>query len=99
MNHDTVKIALLKGEHPRDGRKAGDAKFSIDSEKEGHLYVVLPGSDDVHCIPVTRDRNKADKNARLWYLTGPLSAPTLHPSIDAKGQWHGWLKNGTLESC
>jgi hypothetical protein len=29
-----------------------------------------------------------------WTLAGTDDAPTLTPSVDAKGIWHGWLTDG-----
>jgi len=36
----------------------------------------------------------------LWTRSGEdFATLTLSPSIHAVGHWHGWLKNGVLESC
>ena len=32
----------------------------------------------------------------VWQWDGNKEAPTLSPSINVIGVWHGWLKNGTL---
>lgn len=29
-----------------------------------------------------------------WTLSGSEDAPTLHPSVDAVGIWHGWVRDG-----
>lgn len=29
-----------------------------------------------------------------WTLSGTEEAPTLHPSVNAEGEWHGFLTNG-----
>ena len=35
-----------------------------------------------------------------WQRTGDtFESLTLTPSIHAVGHWHGWLRNGVLESC
>lgn len=37
---------------------------------------------------------------RMWQRTGDaFETLTLSPSINAVGHWHGWLRNGVLESC
>jgi hypothetical protein len=42
----------------------------------------------------------ADSQARGWDLTGTsFDNITLSPSIHQVGHWHGWLRNGVLESC
>lgn len=33
-----------------------------------------------------------------WTLSGTEDAPTLSPSVDAKGVWHGYLTDGNAES-
>jgi len=32
----------------------------------------------------------------VWQWDGNKEAPTLTPSIDVHGIWHGWLRGGTL---
>lgn len=35
-----------------------------------------------------------------WERTGDtIETLTLSPSIHCVGHWHGWLRNGVLESC
>lgn len=35
-----------------------------------------------------------------WQRTGDtFETLTLSPSIHAVGHWHGWLRNGVVESC
>lgn len=34
-----------------------------------------------------------------WELSGTLDRPTLRPSIDHKGCWHGWLTNGEFSEA
>ena len=34
-----------------------------------------------------------------WTLTGTENAPTLSPSLNAPGIWHGYLLNGEFVSC
>jgi hypothetical protein len=42
----------------------------------------------------------ADSLARGWDLSGTsFENITLAPSIHQVGHWHGWLRNGVLESC
>ncbi len=33
-------------------------------------------------------------NGAAWALSGSEEAPTLSPSVDAAGVWHGFLTNG-----
>lgn len=34
-----------------------------------------------------------------WKLTGTPEKPSLHPSLLWVDVWHGWLRDGRLESC
>lgn len=34
-----------------------------------------------------------------WTLSGTVDKPTLSPSLHWIGVWHGYLRNGRLESC
>ncbi|MBW4708638.1 hypothetical protein KX928_12670 [Roseobacter sp. YSTF-M11] len=34
-----------------------------------------------------------------WNWNGSLSEPTLNPSINHVGHWHGWLRDGYWEVC
>lgn len=34
-----------------------------------------------------------------WRWNGSRNAPTLDPSINMVGHWHGWLRNGVWEVC
>ncbi len=33
---------------------------------------------------------------RNWVLTGSIDAPTLHPSINCGGCWHGYIEQGVF---
>lgn len=39
-------------------------------------------------------QNKHDASF-VW--SGTMEAPTLTPSVNALGRWHGWLKNGVAQ--
>lgn len=34
-----------------------------------------------------------------WLWDGSTDAPTLTPSVNHVGHWHGWLRAGVWESC
>lgn len=34
-----------------------------------------------------------------WTFDGNYANPTLHPSINHIGHWHGWLRNGWWEQA
>jgi len=35
----------------------------------------------------------------VWKWDGNKEAPTLSPSIAVTGVWHGFLRNGKMETC
>lgn len=41
--------------------------------------------------PIDPQRNA---DGATWTLSGPDGAPTLTPSVDARGVWHGFLTDG-----
>lgn len=44
--------------------------------------------------------SSADSQVRGWDLTGDsFETITLSPSIHHVGHWHGFIRNGQLESC
>lgn len=59
------------------------------------LHAILPGGAFI-CIAVKRG---CSSDPRVWQWDGNEERPTLHPSIDCHGAWHGWLRDGRFESC
>lgn len=76
-----------------DIQRPGDFKFSDDRD---YLYIWLPGTTGPDAIRITRSPSG---NSRAWLWDGNLDRPTLTPSIHVKGEWHGYLRAGRLESC
>lgn len=82
--------------------KIGDFVFS---EERDCLYIVLPhasgkpaldstGRAALDAIPLSRGQGP-----RAWRWDGNEDRPTLMPSINWIGHWHGWLTAGELRSC
>ena len=41
--------------------------------------------------------DRKNSNGAQWSRSGPWeSCPTLHPSLHAVGEWHGWVQAGQL---
>lgn len=73
--------------------KVGD--FTFDAEHK-HIYVWLPGSSGPDAIQI----QKGDAGGpRIWGWDGNEEKPTITPSINATGQWHGYMRAGKLVSC
>lgn len=89
---------------PDDDR--GRLRIAAEHTYERPVIVVLPSrvyhAGAPFCVhaPVLRADGYA---ATGWRVTGsidddPISL-TVHPSIDWKAHWHGWLRAGWLEDC
>ena len=90
MNTQTIaarKVEIGQIERP------GDFTYS---DNRDCLYIQLPGRNDPDAIPIQRGQ---PGGARVWGWDGNEDHPTLTPSIHDVGHWHGYLKNGVLETC
>lgn len=45
------------------------------------------------------DGHKPGGSRPSWRWNGSRSEPTLDPSVNHVGHWHGWLRDGYWESC
>lgn len=81
-----------------DNGSIGDWCFR-DHETEGlHICIRFPdGSErgDLGCLPL---RDVPDPSMEDWQWDGNKEAPTLTPSINYVGVWHGYMRAGRLES-
>jgi hypothetical protein len=41
---------------------------------------------------------RANESRPSWEWDGNADKPTLKPSVHLPGRWHGWFKNGRMES-
>lgn len=59
------------------------------------ILVMLPSR-----CPWPIDRLATDNAGRMlasgWTVTGDPPAVTVHPSINLKGRWHGWIRDGVI---
>lgn len=94
--HDEDTGMLKPGTVPEAQRQG---QFEVCTEPSGQrrFWFVCPG----HCKALTAIalRPVVDGSAQSWEFDGNLEAPTLQPSINHVGCWHGWLKNGEFTSC
>ncbi len=81
------------------------------TKQPGSFFVTEPGSDREQffwyrcpcgcgrqgALSVGNGFKPADPPSWLW--DGSLEAPTLTPSIDHRGHWHGWLISGEWKVC
>lgn len=97
MNKDNVDLRRVPNPLP-DGFETKPGDFSWSEEIDGHrtLYVCLPSDTRMDAIRVQRGN---PGGPRVWGWDGNEDKPTLTPSIDWPGHWHGHLNAGRLESC
>lgn len=103
------EIACNRRESAADCEEPGDFAWRVCSErdtdgdacgwrnpKEGerptHLYLVNP--EGARAFLAIRPEKQA--NGASWEWNGDLDRPSLKPSINDPGGWHGWLGNGVL---
>lgn len=55
----------------------------------------MPDRGHVGHVPITT----GEKQAQCWLWDGNREAPTISPSIDIVGVWHGFIRNGELVSA
>jgi hypothetical protein len=72
--------------------KGAEGDFFIDDVKS-MIWIHIPGSGLIR-IPY----GGATAETK-WQWDGNEDAPTITPSINVIGQWHGWMRNGELISC
>ena len=80
-----------------DNGQAGD--WYID-EAEGNVWLMLPHLtmyDEIEVEPLRWPYRTPLKNGACWQYNGNPAAPTLKPSLNWVGMWHGWLTDGKLK--
>ncbi len=81
----------------RDGVKRGDFEVQTEPSGQRRFWFCCPGPcGSVAGIAI---RPVVGKDEPSWAFDENLDAPTLHPSINHVGCWHGWLKAGVFASC
>lgn len=61
------------------------------------FWFVCPGA--CKSIAPIALRPVVDGSPQSWEFDGNLDAPTLQPSINHVGCWHGWLRAGEFTPC
>lgn len=73
--------------------QVGDVAFDEDFS---HIYIWLPGTSGPDAIPIQKG---PAPTGRVWGWDGNVEKPTITPSINYQGHWHGYLEAGFLKSC
>ena len=73
-------------------------QFDVTTEPSGQrlFWFVCPGR--CKSLSAIALRPVVDGSAQSWDFDGNLDAPTLNPSINHVGCWHGWLRTGEFVS-
>ena len=88
-----------------DNGKVGDWSF-LENKDELHMFLRYPRVEQeiygdeargeiVH-LPIKLGESVA--TPVFWGWDGNKESPTISPSINVIGQWHGWFRNGKLET-
>lgn len=81
--------------YPPDGVEVGDMWRVPELDEPGResWAILLPNKAGVWFTTET----SGDAGSPLWDVTGDPPKITVHPSINAEPQWHGWIKNGVMK--
>lgn len=73
--------------------QAGDFEVIEDAEGPKAIAICCPGCEAVSLL------NLRPGSGPDWHFDGDRSQPSLHPSINHVGCWHGWLTAGQFVFC
>ena len=79
----------------RSGDLTGAQGIVFRCPRGGH-EIVLWFEKPVAAAPAPEDQPPF---ARWGHSGTGLGDLTLHPSVDERGCWHGWVRNGEVTSC
>lgn len=92
--HAPIPMRQVPGED--DLTVCGDFALGDD-----HIWIMVP-SDEGPTVPIpirlrlVQPSRAGTPRFPRWDLSGSPSAPTLKPSINTRGHWHGWVRDGRL---
>ena len=75
----------------------GDFEITTEPSGQRQFWFRCPGK--CGCVAPLALRPVVNGAAQSWDFDGNEDAPTLHPSINHVGCWHGWLRAGEFVSC
>lgn len=89
-------MTLLKNLDDLDANgKVGDWTFSAN---DTHIFIILMEGDHGLCaLPI---QESSEYHVPHWKWNGSHESPTLEPSIlhHSNPPWHGYMRNGKLET-
>lgn len=96
MNTDSCEMIRVADEDAVYDGPPGS--FFIETLASGQrvMWHKLPDGN----VGLLRLRPVVDGDAHpSWQWDGNEEKPTLSPSVHLPGRWHGWFRNGRMESC
>jgi len=101
MNTESINMKLV----PREKAALsvydldpGDYYFYTDDENQQWMICALPGGHIAH-LPIRPLRSPATNGGHSWDWDRNEQKPTLLPSVNSIGNWHGWIREGRMVSC
>lgn len=84
-----------------DPRGVPQGAFEITTDADGQrwFWFKCPGPCKNVAPLALRPVQPSTGTRPSWELSGTPDAPTLQPSINHVGCWHGWLTDGVFKSC
>lgn len=81
----------------RDAVQKGDFEITTDEKtSQRWFWFKCPGSCGQVSAIALRPVVDLQPGRHSWDFDGNEEAPTLHPSINHVGCWHGWLRSGVF---
>ena len=68
-----------------------------DAAGEFDMHYFCPGGSGVRQVIRVGEGFKPEGPGASWQWNGSRSEPTLSPSVNHVGHWHGWLRDGYWE--
>lgn len=89
--------------------RLGDWCFFEGNENDTYIAFRYPHPDVTNSLPEILETYRGEishipvttgeKQPKYWLWDGNREAPTISPSINIIGMWHGYIRNGKLETA
>jgi len=66
--------------------------------REKHMIIMLPRPAGLCELLIAPSPETSPACAR-WQWNGSVDKPTLTPSVNVVGCWHGWIQDGQMVAC
>lgn len=83
----------------RQSIQPGDFEIASDEAGQRWFWFKCPGPCGQVSPLALRPVVKVRDGQHSWEFDGNADKPTLNPSINHVGCWHGWLRAGVFTEC